>query len=275
MQTEIFKNLKTKPLLKWAGGKQQLLGEILDRAPNNFNKFIEPFIGGGAVFFAIKSDKYIISDKNPELINLYKTLPGNVDDIISNLKNFKNEEDFYYEVRAREVKGLSNIERAARFIYLNRTCFNGLYRVNKKGEFNVPFGKYKNPKIIYEKRLRKAAKKLEKTTIILGDYKTVLNNYAEKNDFIFLDPPYIPISEYADFKRYTKDQFYKEDHIELAQMVRKLANKNCRIILTNSNHELVHELYEGFKIEVLETRRNINKKGNKRKGQDTLISINV
>jgi DNA adenine methylase len=275
MQKEIFKSNTTKPILKWAGGKQQILPEILERAPKDFNNYIEPFIGGGAVFFALGAKHSIISDVNPGLINLYKTLPDHLFEIIEDLKKYKNEEDFYYQIRAQKVSQLSNVQRAARFIYLNRTCFNGLYRVNKKGEFNVPFGKYKNPKIIYVNRLKKAAKILSNVDILLADYKQVLDKYANKGDFIFLDPPYIPISEYSDFKRYTKDQFYKEDHVVLAKRVNKLANMGCKIILMNSNHPLVHELYQDFKIEVLQTRRNISKNGKGRTGEDIIITINV
>lgn len=275
MQADIFETTRTKPILKWAGGKQQILSEIRKRAPKSFNKYIEPFVGGGAVFFAINSDSYVISDTNPELINLYRVLPDNVDEVIQELEEHKNEEDYYYDVRAMNVDKLTKVERAARFVYLNRTCFNGLYRVNKKGEFNVPFGKYKNPRIIYEKRLRKASEKLRNTKILLSDYKDTLNEYAEEDDFIFLDPPYIPISEYSNFKRYTKEQFRIENHKELADTVKKLAEKGCKIILTNSNHELVYDLYSDYKIEVLETNRNISKDGDNRKGQDTIISINV
>jgi DNA adenine methylase len=275
MQKELFTFSSTKPIIKWAGGKQQILSEILRRAPKDFNNYIEPFVGGGAVFFAIAVKNSIISDTNPELINLYKILPWYLYEIIEELKKYRNDEKFYYRIRAKKVKHLNKVERAARFIYLNRTCFNGLYRVNKKGEFNVPFGKYKNPKIIYPERLKKAARCLEQSIVLHSDYKQVLDKYAKKNDFIFLDPPYIPISEYSDFKRYTKDQFYKQDHKKLAEKVRELAKIGCKIILTNSNHPLVHEYYKDFKIEVLQTKRNINKNGAKRTGEDTIITINI
>ncbi|MEP1305086.1 MAG: DNA adenine methylase [Balneola sp.] len=275
-QKKNFSSSPIKPILKWAGGKQQLLSEIIQRVPSSFNRYIEPFVGGGAVFFAIEANEYIISDTNPELINLYQTLSnGNFEDVIEKLESYKNEEDFYYKTREKEVEKLTNIERSARFIYLNRTCFNGLYRVNKKGEFNVPFGKYKNPRIIFPERLKKASEKLSKTKIYNLDYHEVLDTHSQKNDLIFLDPPYIPISENASFKRYTKDQFRLNDQRKLAQLVRKLAEKGCKIILTNSNHPLIYELYDGFNIEVIETKRNINRNGNKRTGEDTIVSINV
>lgn len=142
-------------------------------------------------------------------------------------------------------------EAAARTIYLNRTCYNGLYRVNKKGQFNVPYGKYKNPKICDTEALHAASQALRKADIVCGDYFLVLEHYAQPGDFIFLDPPYLPISEYSDFKRYTKEQFYEEDHVELAKQVMRLHEKGCHVILTNSNHPLVHELYAPFKIDDL------------------------
>ena len=275
-QKKNFSSSQIKPILKWAGGKQQLLSEIIQRIPSDFNRYIEPFVGGGAVYFAIEASEYIISDTNPELINLYQTLSkGNFKDIIKKLESYKNDENFYYKTREKKVKELTPIERSARFIYLNRTCFNGLYRVNKKGEFNVPFGKYKNPRIIFPERLKKASIKLSKTKIYNLDYHEVLDTHAQKNDLIFLDPPYIPISENANFKRYTKDQFRLNDQRKLADLVRKLADKGGKIILTNSNHPLIYELYEGFNIEVIETKRNINRNGNKRTGEDTIVSINV
>jgi DNA adenine methylase len=274
-QLQLFSHasLKAKPVLKWAGGKQQMLDILISQAPRKYNKYIEPFFGGGALFFALTPKDGIIADSNPELINLYRSLSTHVEDVISILKEMRNDEEYFYQVRAMEVENLSNVEQAARTIYLNRTCFNGLYRVNRKGQFNVPFGRYKNPTICDEENLRAASKVLRNAKIILGDYKEVLKEYAQPGDLVFLDPPYLPISKYSDFKRYTKEQFYEEDHRELAEEVKRLHSLGCHVLLTNSNHPLVHELYSDFDISVHQTRRNINRDASKRNGEDILVKI--
>jgi DNA adenine methylase len=263
----------TRPLLKWAGGKTQLLGEILPKMPKKYGRYIEPFFGGGAVFFAAQPVNGIIADSNPELVNLYRTVAADVDDVIEKLRQLENTEEVFYAVRALDVTKLSNVEAAARTLFLNRTCFNGLYRVNKSGKFNVPFGRYKNPKIIDEDGLKSASVLLSNTTIICGDYKTVLQENAQPGDFIFLDPPYLPISEYANFKRYTKEQFYEEDHVELAAEVERLHQLGCHVILTNSNHPLVHEQYRKFAVEVVQTKRYISCNGKGRTGEDVIVNV--
>ena len=273
MKNKDNKNVqKYKPILKWAGGKTQLLEHLLPKIPKEYNKYIEPFFGGGALFFALKPNNSIIADSNPELINLYRVIAKDVNSLISELKNLKNEKEFFYDTRKKEFSELSEIEAAARTIFLNKTAFNGLYRVNKKGQFNVPFGYYKNPKILDEDQLLAASKLLKKTKILLGDFKDVLCENAKKGDFIFLDPPYLPVSKYSDFKRYTKEQFYEKDQISLANLVNKLSKKGCHILLTNSNHPLIHELYKDFNIDIYKTKRNINSKSTNRKGEDIIIS---
>jgi len=265
--------LKPKPILKWAGGKQQMLDVLLSHVPKQYNRYIEPFFGGGALFFALEPKDAIIADSNPELINLYRVVVENVEELILILKEMKNDEATYYEIRSLDPALLSPVERAARTIYLNRTCYNGLYRVNRKGQFNVPYGKYKNPKICDEDNLRAASNALQDALIVEGDYKDVLREYARPGDFIYLDPPYLPVGKYADFKRYTKEQFYEEDHIELAQEVQRLHKLGCHVLLTNSNHPLVHELYGKYKISVHKTRRNINSNASKRTGEDVLVKV--
>ena len=273
MKNKDNKNVqKYKPILKWAGGKTQLLEQLLPKIPNEYNKYIEPFFGGGALFFALKPNNSIIADSNPELINLYRVIAKDVNSLISELKKFKNEKDFFYDIRRKEFSELSEIEAAARTLFLNKTAFNGLYRVNKKGKFNVPFGYYKNPKILDEDQLLAASKLLKKTKILLGDFKDVLCENAKKGDFIFLDPPYLPVSKYSDFKRYTKEQFHEKDQISLANLVNKLSKKGCHILLTNSNHPLIHELYKDFNIDIYKTKRNINSKSTNRKGEDIIVS---
>ncbi len=273
MKNKDNKNVqKYKPILKWAGGKTQLLEHLLPKIPKEYNKYIEPFFGGGALFFALKPHNSIIADSNPELINLYRVIAKDVNSLISELKNLKNEKDFFYDMRKKEFSELSEIAAAARTIFLNKTAFNGLYRVNKKGQFNVPFGYYKNPKILDEDQLLAASKLLKKTKILLGDFKDVLCENAKKGDFIFLDPPYLPVSKFSDFKRYTKEQFHEKDQISLANLVNKLSKKGCHILLTNSNHPLIHELYKDFNIDIYKTKRNINSKSTNRIGEDIIVS---
>lgn len=266
-------NIQAKPILKWAGGKTQMLKDLLPKVPASYGRYIEPFIGGGAMFFALNPNDAIIADSNPELINMYTQVADNVDKVIEYLKQYENTQEMFYEVRALEWQELPKAEAAARTIYLNKTCFNGLYRVNKKGKFNVPFGRYKSPNICDEEALYAASEALQKANIVCGDYLSVLKEYARPGDFIFLDPPYLPISEYADFKRYTKEQFYEEDHVELAKEVFRLQELGCIVILTNSNHPLVHELYEPFNIEVIQTKRYISCSGSNRKGEDVIVTV--
>lgn len=261
-----------KPILKWAGGKTQMLDVLLPKIPKKYNKYIEPFFGGGAFFYAVNPDEAVIADSNPELVNLYRSVANNLHDVIFFLSQHHNDKDYYYEIRSLDWKQLSAPEAAARTIFLNKTCFNGLYRVNKSGGFNVPFGNYKNPKICDIINLTAASEQLKKSIIVEGDYKKILKEYAEPGDLIFLDPPYLPISEYSDFQRYTKEQFYEEDHVDLAQEVKRLSDLGCHVILTNSNHPLVHELYDYYNIEVHQTKRYINKDSSKRTGEDVVVT---
>lgn len=276
MAEQAIKNIKSvqvKPILKWAGGKKQMLGDLLPKVPASYGRYIEPFFGGGAMFFALQPKNAVIADSNPELINMYQEVANHVEDVIRCLKRYENTSEMFYAVRSQDWTTLPKAEAAARIIFLNRTCFNGLYRVNKQGQFNVPYGKYKNPKICDEEGLRAASAALQKADVVCDDYLLVLEHYAQPGDFVFLDPPYLPVSEYADFKRYTKEQFYKEDHVELAKMVINLHERGCHIILTNSNHPLVHELYALFNIDVIQTKRYISCNGSTRKGEDVIVTI--
>lgn len=266
-------SVPARPLLKWAGGKTQMLNDILPKIPTSYGRYIEPFIGGGALFFALNPSDGIIADSNPELINMYRQVAENVDDVITYLQTYSNTEEMFYAVRSLDWHELLLSEAAARTIYLNKTCFNGLYRVNKKGQFNAPFGRYKNPKICDIEALYAASAVLQRATIVCADYLQILKDYAQPGDFVFLDPPYLPVSEYSDFKRYTKEQFYEEDHVELANEVQRLHELGCYVILTNSNHPLVHELYSTFNIDVVQTKRYISCNGNSRKGEDVIITI--
>ena len=273
MSVKTMKAPAAKPILKWAGGKTQMLGELMPRVPKTYGRYIEPFFGGGALFFSLKPDNAIIADSNPELINMYLQVAHHVDDVIECLQKYENTSEMFYEVRSLNWQTLPKAEAAARTIYLNKTCFNGLYRVNRSGQFNTPFGKYKNPKICDIDALRLASEALRKADILCGDYILVLEHYAQPGDFVFLDPPYLPISENSDFKRYTKEQFYEDDHVELAKMIGTLHERGCYVILTNSNHPLVHQLYEQYKIEVIQTKRHISCHGDTRKGEDVIVTI--
>jgi len=262
----------SRPLLKWAGGKTQMIPNLLEAMPKKYENYIEPFIGGGALFFHLSPKSAVIADSNPELISLYRQIARDHESVLKLLWEMPNDEDFFYRERARKFEELSPTQAAARTIYLNRTCFNGLYRVNKSGGFNVPYGRYKDPKIADDHLLKAASEVLGGAEIVLGDYRHVLEQYAKKGDLIFLDPPYLPISQYSDFQRYTKEQFYEDDHRELAAEVKRLSELGCHVLLTNSNHPLVHELYSEFHIEVLSTKRNINSRATLRKGQDVLVT---
>ena len=264
---------RVKPILKWAGGKSQLLDDIIPMIPGKYNTYIEPFFGGGALFFAIKPKKAVIADSNPELINCYVQVSQNVEEVIDYLRSYENTSEMFYNVRNQDWTTLPSAEAAARTIYLNKTCFNGLYRVNRKGEFNCPFGRYKNPNICDADGLRAASSILANATILCEDYKQVLMKYVRSGDFVFLDPPYVPISEYADFKRYTKEQFYEKDQRELAELVDTLRLNGVSMILTNSNAQLVKELYGKYPIKVIQTKRYISSKVDTRNGEDVIVSI--
>jgi len=266
------KDKTIRPVLKWAGGKRQLIPQLVARMPNSYSTYLEPFFGGGALFFHLQPKRSVISDANAELINLYKVIASNLEALVPELQQHKNDSDYYYAVRARDITKLTNVQAAARTLFLNRTCFNGLYRVNKKGLFNVPFGKYVNPTICDEKALTMAAALLNKSTIVDADYRCVLQQYAKPNDFVFLDPPYHPVSQYSDFKRYTKEQFREQDQIDLASEVEKLRDNGCHVMLTNSNSELILDLYKNYKMDVVDAKRNINSKANKRVGKDVIVT---
>jgi len=270
LSESIGKN-SVKPILKWAGGKTQLLPELIKRLPKSYNKYIEPFFGGGALFFHLQPNNAILSDINPELYNLYVSVANSPDKVLEHLKTFQNTEEFYYKMRSLKRESLSPEMQAARTLYLNKTCFNGLYRVNKKGEFNTPYGKYKNPNFVNEEGLLLASSLLKQVIFENLDYKKLLHKYAKPGDFIFLDPPYLPIGKYEDFKRYTKEGFYEEDHKELAEEVKRLSHLGCHVILTNSNAPLVYDLYKDFDITVIQTKRYVNSKSNKRTGEDVIV----
>lgn len=278
---------RCRPFLKWAGGKTQLLRELDRHTPKDFGQYFEPFLGGGAFFFYLISVKQLqftayLSDINEELINTYKVVKDNVEELIELLRMYesnynKDRYNYYYALRS-EIKSIENeVEEAARFITLNKTCFNGLYRVNRNGRFNVPMGKYKNPVICDSENLRSVSMALNcsKAHINPSQYGNVLED-ARKDDFIYLDPPYKPISSTARFTAYTDSGFYDEDQRELYQLFKKLDRRDCKILLSNSDTPLIRELYCEYRTNTtdVEVLRAINCKGTKRTGHKELLIRN-
>jgi len=263
----LFKEtVKPKPFVKWAGGKRQLIDILLANLPSEYNTYIEPFVGGGALLFEVLPQNAIINDINFELINTYRVIKHYVDELIKDLKKHKNEKEYYYKLRALNPDDLSLVERASRFIFLNKTCFNGLYRENKKGQFNVPFGRYKNPKILDEENLRAVSEYLNTANIKIynTDYKNICK-LAKEGDFIYFDPPYYPLTKTASFTKYSKYDFTERDQIELYKIFKELDKRGCYLMLSNSNTEFIKELYKGYEILEIEAIRAINSKGSKRK----------
>lgn len=264
-----------RPVLKWAGGKQQLLPQLLSRVPKTYGRYIEPFFGGGALFFALAPESAVIADSNAEIINLYRQLAENAGAVIAAMEDHTYDKTHFYAVRAQPFEALPPIEAAARTLYLNRSCFNGLYRVNRQGAFNVPFGRYENPRLCDAPGLEAAGRALRAATILSADYRGVLAAHARPGDFVYLDPPYLPAGGYADFKRYTKEQFREADHQALAAEVRRLVELGCHVLLSNAKHPLVWELYGDFAIEVVPARRNISSRAATRRGEEVIVTVGL
>jgi DNA adenine methylase len=253
-----------RPFLKWAGGKTALLPEILPRLPKKIGTYYEPFVGGGAVFFALAAERFeraVLGDANENLIETYFSIKEDLGMVIPLLKLHarKHSEEYFYKVRANPGQYI-----AARMIYLNKTCFNGLYRVNKKGEFNVPFGKYTNPTICDEENLRAVSAVLYKVEFFPGDFEVTVQD-AEKGDAVYFDPPYAPLSETANFTTYTAGGFGFDHQIRLRDVAKRLITRGVHVLLSNSDTPLVRDLYKkGFKIEEVQAPRRVNSKGGKR-----------
>ena len=253
--------LETYPIVKWVGGKRQLMFELLKNMPQNYNRYFEPFIGGGALFFELHPDDAYISDMNEELINLYQVVRDNVDELVADLQKHDISKEYFMEIRnidrTEEYKNWSNIQKASRFIYLNRTCFNGMYRVNSKGEFNVPFGHYKNPRIVDENNLINCSNLLQRTEIKHADFSEILTK-VQKGDFVYFDPPYVPLSETSSFTSYTKDGFDIDMQFKLRDVCDELDTMGVKFLLSNSDTKLVNELYENYNIKKVFASRQIN-----------------
>ncbi|MCC6612516.1 MAG: DNA adenine methylase [Anaerolineae bacterium] len=253
--------MHARPVLKWAGGKGRLLPELLGRLPSAFGAYHEPFVGGGALFFKLASqerlDDAFFSDINPALIEVYIALRDCVQDVIDILGQHYYDEDYYYEIRALDPATLSLAERAARIIFLNKTCYNGLYRENSSGQFNVPFGRYKNPKICDEPNLRAASSALQRVDLERRHFSTVLDS-AQPGDFVYFDPPYQPLSSTSNFTAYSKDGFSEQDQVKLRDVFAELTRRGVRAMLSNSSAPLIYELYSPYAVHTVYAARAIN-----------------
>lgn len=274
--------IKGKPFVKWAGGKRQIVDKLLMYAPDEFNTYYEPFVGGGALLFELSPKKAVINDSNKELINVYNVLRNEekFKKMCSILNTYEknNSEEFYYELRNKDrnkssFDRLSDYKRAGRTIYLNKACFNGLYRVNSKNEFNVPFGKKTRINTYDIGNLITVSNYLTMNDIkILNvDFEDSVKD-AQKGDFIYFDPPYD--SETSIFNSYTEDGFGKEEQRRLAKVYKELSNKGCYVMLSNNNTTLIKELYKDFNIHIIEAKRSINSNGKKRGKVEEVIITN-
>ena len=267
--------------LKWAGGKLQLIEQLENLFPSDFRNYYEPFIGSGAVFFYLKSksrpNKVILSDTNEELINCFAVVRDKPSELIEVLLNHRkrHSKQYYYKVRDLESERVDSVSRAARMIYLNKTCFNGLYRVNSKGEFNVPFGDYKNPSIFDRNTLYRASQMLQDADLRVMTFDKVLD-FAGKDDFVYFDPPYIPLSKTSSFTRYSKSDFSIKEQNQLSKVFRALDSMGCFVMLSNSDHSHTRKLYRDYdkNIVVVRAKRKINSVGSKRGAINEIVVTN-
>ncbi|MBC6424203.1 MAG: DNA adenine methylase [Hormoscilla sp. SP5CHS1] len=266
MSSPALKQVPPRPFLKWAGGKNRLIPQYQPYFPKSFNTYYEPFLGGGAVFFHLQPQSAVLTDINPELINAYCCVRDNVEELIERLQEHqqKHSNDYYYE--RRKLTPDTEIERAARFIYLNRTCFNGLYRENSQGEFNVPIGRYKNPQICNPELLRSASATLRMRNVKIEkkSFEYVLDFANSSDDFVYFDPPYYPVSSTSNFTAYSRDFFSKNDQTKLGEIFVELAGRGVKVMLSNSDYDFIRDLYSQFKIHKISAARFINSNGKKR-----------
>lgn len=269
------------PIVKWAGGKGKLLAEIRRRLPKEIGTYYEPFVGGGAVFFALANrgvfERAVINDSNPELICTYRCLAdGQVEDLIELLSSYPYNPEFFSELREKLPKDLDPLETAARFLYLNKTCYNGLYRVNKKGGFNSPFGAYTNPTICNKEGLREAARVLQqRVEILCTDFEAALSGVTPQ-DAVYLDPPYLPTSDTANFVAYSSNGFTLQDQVRLSDRFKALAKDGVPVLLSNADVPTARQLYQGCRISRVEAPRRINSSGEKRGNvSEILVSANL
>lgn len=275
-----MKNKLVSPVVKWVGGKRQLLDQIIPLLPNKITSYCEPFLGGGAVLFSIQPHKAIVNDLNGDLIIVYKVIKEQVDELIISLHKHENTQDYFYKIRdldrdKRVYQDLSDVEKASRLIYLNKTCYNGLFRVNQAGEFNSPFGHYKSPNIINEPVLRAVNKYFNHNEIVFlnEDFATTLDR-LKKGAFVYLDPPYDPVSDTASFTGYNKGGFDRNEQIRLKNCCDMLTKKGIKFMLSNSATDFIKDLYSDYIISIVKAKRAINVDANKRGEIDEVIIRN-
>lgn len=264
------------PTVKWAGGKRQLLDRIVERAPKEFGHYYEPFVGGGAVLFGIQPEFATVNDINRELINLYSVIKTSPEEFLSKLQELDSVEcdkDFYFAQRDRYnqkiVANELDVELAVYFVWLNKHCFNGLYRVNRKGLFNVPYNNKGKGESASPENIRAMSEYLQNVNILCGDFEVAVEN-AKKGDFIFFDSPYAPINA-TSFEDYTKEGFAEEEHRRLATLFDRLTEKGCYCMLTNHDVPLIQELYGKYTYEVVEVKRLINRNADARTGTEVIV----
>jgi len=276
----VKKNSLVSPVVKWVGGKRQLLDVIIPLLPKQISFYCEPFLGGGAVLFFLQPEKAIVNDLNTDLIAVYEVIRDDVEELIALLKEHKNTAEYFYTIRNLDrdkniYQSLSKLEKASRFIYLNKTCFNGLFRVNLSGEFNTPFGRYKNPNITNESVLRAVSEYFNMSNIMFynEDFAKTLDRVKE-NGFVYLDPPYDPISGTANFTNYNKDGFTREEQIRLKHCCDILDKRNVKFMLSNSATDFIKDLYKDYYITIVKAKRAINSNANKRGEIEEVIITN-
>ena len=264
------KNKLVVPVVKWVGGKRQLLDEIMPLFPKHATSYCEPFLGGGAVLFSTQPSKAIVNDLNEDLIKVYETIRDDIDALIESLKQHENSPDYFYAIRDLDrnkdaYQSMTTVEKASRLIYLNKTCFNGLFRVNSSGEFNSPFGHYKNPNIVNEPVLRAVSRYFNTSDIMFysEDFETTLNRIG-KGSFVYLDPPYDPVSETASFTGYNKGGFDKDEQIRLKKCCDELTRRGVKFMLSNSATDFIKDLYHEYDITIVKAKRAINSVASKR-----------
>jgi len=264
MKSPVLSLAPPRPFLKWAGGKAKLIPQYTPFFPVRFSTYYEPFLGGGAIFFHLQPQRAVLMDINPELVNVYECVREQVEELIELLRRHRDRHspDYYYSMRAHSPS--SNVERAARLIYLNKTCFNGLYRENAQGQFNVPLGRYKNPGIFDPDLLRSAAVSLQFAFITVAPFEAILDHASGGQDFVYFDPPYHPISPTSSFTAYSRYAFSAADQIRLRDTFVELAQRGVKVMLSNSDCPLIRELYQGFPIHSMIAARAINSKADKR-----------
>lgn len=266
---------RATPFVKWAGGKSQLVSRFLERfpPPDRFRRYFEPFLGGGAVFLGLRPRRAVLSDLNADLMNAWRVVRDDPEALMRALDAHVYERDHYYRVRAQDPEDLDPVARAARFVFLNKTCYNGLYRVNREGRFNVPFGRYARPPKLYDRENLLAISYLLRTADLRCAPFEEATADAAAGDFVYCDPPYDPLSKTSNFTSYTEGSFTREDQRRLAAHVRELDRRGCLVAVSNSDTPEIRRLYHGFRIEQVATLRFINCKANGRTPvQELLIS---